>query len=90
MTESSVLNRVRVKVGNRYFFGVHVPKTVGTVILDGKAKRVVQVEPKEMQHGRTTFGFIVGVALLIVGLFVLGWPLGLAVALFGVLVAVAV
>jgi hypothetical protein len=44
----TVLNRVRVKYGRKYLFGVHVPHTSGTVICDGHARRIVQVEPKEM------------------------------------------
>lgn len=53
MSEGANLFRVRVQLEgkpNRYFFGVHVPKTVGTVILDGRARRIVQVDPKEMEY----------------------------------------
>lgn len=55
MTEenSSVLNRVRTpshSKKNSYLFGVHVPKTVGTVILDGKGRKIVQVDAKEMEY----------------------------------------
>lgn len=44
----AVLNRVRVRIRNRYYFGVHVPKTTGTVILDGSGRKIVQVEAKEL------------------------------------------